>query len=258
MAYDFYFGDTFSTEVGLRVEGIPDLGTAQRDGELKPAPGKSRDDYIDYGRYKNVEFSLNVALVQKGTKTVREMIDDVINAYAYSQGYQYFEDSDHYGFVTEAVLTNFGDFRRDMRRVGKAVMKFSRDPFWYDFSGLQWQDVPNVITPTITHFIKSFTNPFKLISEPYIEIKQSYSHSYTLNCYIKNPDGTEKACVISVPANAQTILIDCEKKIAKADGSPVEARIVDGFKPNGTTTFEILGLSDRINSIKIMPRWRCL
>ena len=86
----FMFGNNYSDEIGLMVEGTPDIGVAQRDGELVSIPGKDGDDYVDYGRYKNVEFSLNVALVQKGSKTVREMIDDIINEYAYLQGYQYF------------------------------------------------------------------------------------------------------------------------------------------------------------------------
>jgi len=260
MAYEFLFGnDTFNwnTDIGLKVEGIPDLGTAQRDGEYITIPGKNRDDYIDHGRYKNVEFSLNVALVQKGSKTVREMIDDVVNEYAYLQGYQYFEDSEHVNLATFAGLTNFGDFRREMRRVGKAVMKFTRDPFWYDVSGLQWQDVPNVETPTYTHFIKSFTNPYKLISKPLIEIKQNYSGSYTLTYYITNPAGTQKSYQVNVASNTNTILIDCEKQTAACDGIPVESTIPDGFE-SGESVFELRGLSTRITSLKITPRWRCL
>lgn len=253
MAYDFYFGDTFSTEVGLRVEGIPDLGTAQRDGELIPMPGKSRDDYINLGRYKNVEFSLNVALVQKGSKTVREMIDDVVNAYAYLQGYQYFEDSDHYGFMTEAVLTNFGDFRREMRRVGKAVMKFSRDPFWYNLSGVGPQDVS--LLPEIP--TKVFTNPYKLISKPIIEIKTTPGSPVTFQFSITDSDGTETEFGGTNISGGATVVIDCEKETFKVNGIFATFNIPKGFG-TGDNVFKLLFGKSRISSIKITPRWRCL
>lgn len=253
MAYEFAFGDVYNTEVGLKVEGIPDLGTAQREGEYISLPGKSRDDYIDYGRYKNVEFSLNVALVQKGSKTVREMINDVVNAFAYLQGYQYFKDSEHSNLATFAGLTNFGDFRRDMRRVGKAVMKFTRDPFWYDVEGLQFTDVSLAPeTPT-----KVLTNPFKLISKPIIEIKTTAGSPVSFQYSITTPDGTETVFPTVNVIAGQTIVIDCEKETFKVGGNFASSDIPNGFE-EGENTFKLLMGKSRISSIKIKPRWRCL
>ena len=256
MAYEFLFGnDTFNwnTDIGLKVEGIPDLGTAQRDGEYITIPGKNRDDYIDHGRYKNVEFSLNVALVQKGSKTVREMIDDVVNEYAYLQGYQYFEDSEHVNLATFAGLTNFGDFRREMRRVGKAVMKFTRDPFWYDVTGLQFTDVSMLPeTPT-----KVLTNPFKLLSKPIIEIETTAGAPFNFQYSITTPDGTETVFTSANITAGQTIVIDCEKETYKIGGNFASYDIPNGFE-EGENTFKLLSGKSRISSIKIMPRWRCL
>lgn len=258
MAYEFAFGDVYNTDIGLKVEGIPDLGTAQRDGEYIPTPGKSRDDYIDYGRYKNVEFSLNVALVQKGSKTVREMIDDVVNAYAYLQGYQYFEDSEHFNLSTFAGLTNFGDFRREMRRVGKAVMKFTRDPFWYDVTGLQFTDVSMLPeTPT-----KVLTNPFKLLSKPIIEIETTAGPPEVYQYSITDSDGNETVYNGYCFTSTATAIIDCETENTKVIDPYGTARffdytVPDGFK-EGENTFKLLSGKSRISSIKIKPRWRCL
>lgn len=249
--YWFIFDETDSSDIGLRVEGIPDLGTAQRDGELKPIPGKSKDDYIDYGRYKNVEFQLNVALVQKGSKTVGEMINDVINAYAYSQGYQYFEDSEHYGFMTEAVLTNFGDFRREMRRVGKAVMKFSRDPFWYDSAGLQFTDVSLVPeTPT-----KVLTNPFKLTAKPIFIFTPASGAPSSFTIRIATGDTITDYNYTTV--NSLPLTVDCEKETAKIGSAKYDLSIPSGFE-TGETTISIVSGKSNLSSVKLAPRWRCL
>ena len=253
MAYFFIFGDTYSIDIGLRVEGTPDLGTAQRDGEYIPLPGKSRDEYIDYGRYKNVEFSLDVALVQKGSKTVREMIDDVINEYAYLQGYQYFEDSEHRNLATFAGLTNFGDFRREMRRVGKAVMNFTRDPFWYDVTGLQYTDVS--LVPEVP--TKVLTNPFKLISKPIIEIETAPGPLVTFTFSITDPDGTETEFGGTNISGGSTVVIDCEKETFKVNDIFTTFDIPKGFG-TGDNVFKLLSGKSRISSVKIMPRWRCL
>ena len=249
----FMFGNNYSDEIGLMVEGTPDIGVAQRDGELVSIPGKDGDDYVDYGRYKNVEFSLNVALVQKGSKTVREMIDDIINEYAYLQGYQYFEASDHPDLSTEACIINFGDFRRDLKRVGQATLQFSRKPFWYNLSGVSPQDVS--LLPEIP--TKVFTNPYKLISKPIIEIKTTPGPPVAFQFSITDPDGTETEFGGTNISGGATVVIDCEKETFKVDGIFAAFNIPKGFV-TGDNVFKLLFGKSRISSIKIMPRWRCL
>lgn len=247
----FMFGNNYSYEIGLMVEGTPDIGVAQRDGELVPVPGKDGDDYVDHGRYKNVEFSLNVALVQKGSKTVREMIDDIINEYAYLQGYQYFEASDHPDLSTEACITNFGDFRRDLNRLGQATLQFSRKPFWY-------KGLDNIVVPLTDEVpTKAFTNPFKLTSKPIIEITPSTGVPATVEYSITDSSGTEKTYSIITPYGISAVVIDCEKETIKAGTALVERIVPDGF-PQGISTFKLLSDKSKISSIKIKPRWRCL
>lgn len=252
MAYIFCFGDTFSDELGIKVEGTPDIEIAQRAGEQVSIPGKDGDDYIDYGRYKNVEFSRDIAVVQKGSKTVPEMIKKIIDEYAYLYGYQYFEDSDHFNLSTEARLTNFGEFKRELRRLGRATLTFSRKPFWYDVTSLQYTDVSLVAAiPT-----KIFDNPFKLTAKPIIEITTAGTPT-TIQYSITDADGVETTYSV-VSAYTSTIVIDCEKETVRIDGSGwQDAAVPDGFKP-GENTFKLLSGKSVVKSIKIMPRWRCL
>ena len=254
MAYWFYFGDTDSIDIGLKVDGTPDLGTAQRDGELISIPGKDGDDYIDYGRYKNVEFSLNVAVIQKGSKKVREQIDDVIDAFAYLYGYQYFEDSDHTNFMTEVVLTNFGDFKRELRRLGRATLQFSRKPFWYDTESLNRYIDVRLIDEIPT---REFQNPFKLIAKPIIEFETTAGSPGSFQYSIEDENGVETTYSGYLAPSASTIVIDCEKESATINGNPIDLTIPEGFK-HGTNTFKLLSGRDRMTSIRILPRWRRL
>lgn len=249
--YSFRFGEEFSDEIGLRVEGTPDLGTAQRDGELISIPGKDGDEYIDYGRYKNVEFSLNVAVVQKGIKTVRDLIDDIINSYAYLYGYQYFEDSDHFNLSTEAVLTNFGEFKRELRRLGKATLKFSRKPFWYDVTGLQFTDVSLAPeTPT-----KVLDNPFKLTAKPiFIFTPASGAPSFFT---IRIATGDTITDYNYTTVNSLPLTVDCEKETAKIGSAKFDFSIPTGFEP-GETTISIVSGKSNLSSVQLAPRWRCL
>lgn len=253
LGYSFIFGDADSADIGLRVEGIPDLGTAQRDGELIKIPGKDGDDYVDQGRYNNVQFALNVAVIQKGSKTVRELIDDVINEYAYLHGYHWFEDSEHFNLATEAVLVEFGDFRRELRKMGKATMKFSRKPFWFDVSGLQYTDVS--LVPEIP--TKSFTNPFKLTSKPIIKFEITAGSPGNFQYSITDPAAVGTTYSGYLSSTASTLIIDFEKESATINGSPIDLTIPKGFE-TGVNTFKLLSNKDRMTSVQIMPRWRRL
>lgn len=254
MAYFFFFGDTDSIDIGLKVDGTPDLGTAQRDGELISIPGKDGDDYIDYGRYKNVEFSLNVAVIQKGSKTVRAQIDDVIDAFAYLHGYQYFEDSDHRNIATEAILTNFGDFKRELRRLGRATLQFSRKPFWYDIESLnRYINVP-LVNEIPTRVLQ---NPFKLTAKPIIEFQTTAGSPGSFQYSVTDDDGVETTYSGYLADSAATIVIDCEKESATINGNTIDLTIPEGFK-HGTNTFKLLSGRDRMTSIQILPRWRRL
>ena len=55
---------------------------------------------------------------------------NLIKHFAYLQGYQKFEDTDHEGMVTQAVLINLDEVTKNLRTMFTAVLKFSRKPYW--------------------------------------------------------------------------------------------------------------------------------
>jgi len=245
MAYNFYFGDFESDKVFVDP---PNIEMAQREGELVSIAGKSGDEYIDNGRYKNVEFERKISIIKKGNQSVKQIADEVIDTLAYLQGYQDFEDTDHEYLFTKAVLTNFAEVNRDMRKLYRATLRFSRIPFWYSNEGNQYQTVP------LSTKSKVFENPYKLDAAPLIEINKIQgglnpgNFSYSI--------GTKNYTAPYLNA-AGTTVIDCEKQVIECNGTKLLGDTPAGFF-EGSNTFEILDPLNLISEIRIKPRWRRL
>jgi len=267
--YWFKFGGTYSYDLGIIVDGTPNVEIAQRDFEMVNIPGKNGSDYIDNGRYNNVSFARNIALVQKGSSTVSYKIDALINAFAYLQGYQPFEDSDHSALMTYAVLTNLGEVSRDLRRLGRATLRFSRQPFWYAKGGLSPIELDSDLmmagvnirnmfpadAQPIYKFVlnsgKSTTNYFRLQIGSFVN---AYPLSF-LKYYI---DGTN---------SRRYITFDCENKEIKAQSTEEGGNIAyssavalpPDLKFGIDTTIKITENNNNcLLSMSITPRWRCL
>ena len=137
MAYDFKFGKYWLSELGATSAEEPPVEIAQRDITLISVPGKDGKDCIDNKRYDNVEFKRKIAFVGGRDIKVKEKETQLINSFAYMQGYQDFEDNSHPGLVAEAALRNFNDVQRTLRTLHTAELSFSRKPFWYLKTGLE-------------------------------------------------------------------------------------------------------------------------
>ena len=128
--YNFKFGDVWLSEFGGVCTEVPPIEIANKDVTLIDIPNKDGSDCIDNGRYCNVEFTRTVALVGNRISTVQEKAKNLIKHFAYLQGYQDFEDTDHEGMVTQAVLINLDEVTKNLRTMFTAVLKFSRKPYW--------------------------------------------------------------------------------------------------------------------------------
>ena len=126
--YNFKFGDVWLSEFGGVCTEVPPIEIANKDVTLIDIPNKDGSDCIDNGRYCNVEFTRTVALVGNRISTVQEKAKNLIKHFAYLQGYQKFEDTDHEGMVTQAVLLNLDEVTKNLRTMFTAVLKFSRKP----------------------------------------------------------------------------------------------------------------------------------
>jgi len=266
--YWFKFGDTFSYDLGIIVDGTPNVEIAQRDFEMVNIPGKNGSDYIDNGRFQNVSFARNIALVQKGSSTVSYKIDALINAFAYLQGYQPFEDSDHSALMTYAVLTNLGEVNRDLRRLGRATLRFSRQPFWYGKTGLRpiELDSESMMTGvTIRNMFPADAQPmFKFVlnsgkaTTDYFKLQVgSFVHTYPLSGLKYYIDGSQSRRYISM---------DCENKEAKAQSTESgdntaysNVILPPDLKFGINTTIKITeNYNNCLASMSITPRWRRL
>ena len=250
--YEFKFGDNWISELGAISTETPPVEIAQRDYELIDIPGKDGSDYIDNGRYNNVEFQRSISLIGRKNFPVEDKAATFINAYAYLQGYQSFEDTDHNDMVTEAVLTNFNEINRKLRTLNTATLKFSRKPYWYLKSGLEYREMDLSASLATT----SFDNPFLLPSKPLIAFTTTGgSPAFFQYRVITNGVQINYDCP-SVPGG-ETIIIDCEKCTAIYGSNRAPYIIPEGFGL-GRSTVQIVSGKDRIASARIAPRWRCL
>ena len=251
--YNFKFGDYWISELGAISTETPGIEIAQRDYELIDIPGKDGADYIDNGRFENVEFSRSISLIGRKDFPVQEKAANLINTYAYLQGYHPFEDTDHNDMVTEAVLTNFNEINRKLRTLNTATLKFSRKPYWYLKSGLEYREID--LSPSVPTLY--FDNPFLADSKPLIIFEVNAGTPASFQYRVTTADGEKDYNCINISANA-TLTINCEKGTAVINSSiyaPFD--VPDGFGV-GRSSFRILSGKNRISSVRIAPRWRCL
>lgn len=274
MRYDFRFGRYWLSELGARSAEPPGVEIAQRDVTFVTIPGKDGDDCIDNGSYSNVDFKRKIAVLTKPDADVSEKAQRLINNFAYLQGYQEFEDTDHIGFVTEAALKNFNTIQRKLRTLNTAELVFTRKPFWYLKSGLD--ELPLDMTKLLGSGVELF-NPFPAEAKPVFRFDLTFpstAQSTTYDCTVPfavaaNYGGTysEKTCTITgitITATYHYLVIDCEKqqiKVLDADGTvykyfdkPVPAPVGEGKVVVRITNPWNL----QISAMSIIPRWRRL
>lgn len=257
--YNFKFGDNWISELGAVSTETPGVEIAQRDVSMIDIPGKDGSDCIDNGRYENVEISRSISLIGRRNFPIQDKAANFISAYAYLQGYQDFEDTDHNDMVTQAVLTNFDEVNRKMRTLHTATLKFSRKPFWYLKSALEFKE-PDMTPekPTI-----SFNNPFPIGSKPLIIIHLtqgdpvSFRYRITANGESINYTYSD----VPVDSNHLVVMIDCETKtVTLGEGSYLKYLDVDLPEEFGIgrSEFSLRAGKERVSQVLIAPRWRCL
>lgn len=270
--YNFKFGDTWISEFGAVCTQEPSVEIAQRDISLVDIPGRDGSDCIDNGRYMNVEFSRTIALVSRKGSSADEKAALLVNAMAYLQGYQDFEDTHHNGLICEAVLTNFEEIAHDLRTMQTATLKFSRKPYWYLKDAMQEQDIGYSTANTDGTDI-TLVNPYPSTACPTIIIEvntSSYSadFTYTFEFSISSEyDGeysTKEYTLSKVEGNYdyRFIEVDIEnQRVFSRSEEGERLTFCDCTVPEpigtGDTLFHF-NRSSNIKSIKIKPNWRCL
>ena len=283
MAYDFKFGKYWLSELGATSAEEPPVEIAQRDITLISVPGKDGKDCIDNKRYDNVEFKRidnkrydnvefkrKIAFVGGRDIKVKEKETQLINSFAYMQGYQDFEDNSHPGLVAEAALRNFNDVQRTLRTLHTAELSFSRKPFWYLKTGLE--EMPLDINALISDGVE-IINPFPAAAKPLYRFNMNFNGTgETTTCRVSlsvtaNYDGVYEERRISksgvrITATHHFVVLDLEKQHATVQDENGDIySYIDMDLPDpigeGRATIKIIYQSKTVG-LSIIPRWRCL
>ena len=265
--YNFSFaGTALSGFCGVTTKRPP-REVALYDGTLQDIPGRSGSEFIDNKRYKNVPFTREIGFAKHSYSHIDDLVEMVIDWLAYLHGYQEFEDTDHPGMVTFAVLTNFGEIQTLLRKYHTATLKFSRVPFWYEKDGLKEKVLTDNLYSGIT-----LHNRYRIESKPIVKVKL-YSTVTSSNAFTLRYNGAEDYIYrwSDLPLTTEggalrrfiTIDFENEETLMSTSESGGDAEYIDvgmplGFTPGPNSVSVFGGYNSTVESLSIIPRWRCL
>ena len=268
--YNFKFGKYWLSEFGAVSAEEPTIEIAQRDVTFITVPGKDGKDCVDNGSYDNVEFKRKIAFVGCRDIKVKEKETQLINSFAYMQGYQDFEDTDHNGMVTQAALKNFNSVAKTLRTMHTAELSFTRKPFWYLKSALKeipldmerltgdgvelFNPYPAEAKPIIRFYMQFTSSTETTTGRTNFSIASTYNGEYSEITYNKSG--------IKFPETHPIIEYDCEnRRVTVTNESGDIYSFVDATIPTplgeGKSVIKLIRTT-RVNSVSIIPRWRCL
>ncbi|MGN0489399.1 MAG: hypothetical protein ACI4HO_09080 [Ruminococcus sp.] len=249
---DIYFAGTWLSDLGGRLKDLPTIEIAERDVELIEIPGRSGDIVLDKKRYKNVEFSREISLINRMRNTpTRDQIQKAISCFCYKIGYQEFRDTQHLGAFTKAILLNTSDVIRELPRFTTAELKFSRIPYWYTDEGQIWIYLEGTTTRT-----KEFYNPYQFSAEA----------DYSITCSPGNTDivinGVRYSATFT--EDYDTFYVDTFQKQLMLINNLGDYKALSGVFPselqpgNNTVSIVIENKSIVVREMKVKPNWRFL
>lgn len=267
--YNFRFGDTWLSEFGAVCTEEPTIEIAQRDVSFIDIPGKDGSDCVDNKRYKNVDFTRDIALVGRKVSSANDKAIQLVNNYAYLQGYQPFEDTDHNGLITEAALTNFGDITKSLRTMHTAQLKFTRKPYWYLKESLEefplGEDVynggvefinpyPSTACPVIRFYLNTSEHSEISTATINFSLASTYDGVYQTKSYeTKNLRFDYEHSILDYDIENRRVCVhSSEGQILSFIDTDVPAPI-----GAGSTVLKITKRGD-FKSASIFLRWRCL
>lgn len=264
--YNFSFGGVWLSSLGGQMEKSPDIEIAKKDIKIIDIPGKDGSEIIDNGRYSNVEMSRSIAFVSKNNFTAADKSEAAVDKFAYLQGYQDFEDTDHPGMITKAVLLNFDTVVKNLRRLRTAELVFSRYPYWYDKKSLTQEQLFENTTGNV-----DIVNPYPATYKPtllfYFTAPSETFITATAKIYINTTiNGKSNLFTIdlSIKVNNEFNIcrLDFDKQNATIENEHgIINSLVDIALPKEigqNRTVYTLSTNTNLLHIDIIPKWRCL
>ena len=254
---DIKLGEHWLSEFDGFLLEKPSLNTANRDYTLVSIPGRSGDVYLDNGRYKNVDFTLQLGFKNRSNMPTSRQIDRVLEWLCGLSGYVTYIESFRENQYTKATITDIGTVQRLSPRLSSMSLKINRLPYWYDLDG--------AVAIPMTSFPMTFRNPTQETAEPIYRIS-CYSSNAHYNDVILTVNGANHSFSnIHLDGSSHNVLvIDCQsgviEKINESSGTKttVEAALPANLK-TGNNTINVTGLYNAVPiAIKasVTPNWR--
>ena len=256
---DFKFNKKWLSQFAGRIIGSPKIEIAKRQFTTNQIPGRSKESYIDYGYYSNVEFERQIGLLSViYGNTSDKLIESIIEWLTNSTGYCEFKDTQHRGMHTTAYLINISDVVRELRTYSTATLKFSREAFWFSDDGkveLRYsaQEAQNGI---------NLINPYKFTALPTIEIELSSSAHASFEILFNNQ--LQEFILNTTDKSERKVIIDFSKSLMFVDDINKKKYLdfdfeeVRGLENNNIITVKSNSDYTTINSVSIKPCWRRL
>lgn len=250
--HNFFFGGKWLSYFGGRLLQPPEFSIPERDFKNVEILGKDSDEYVDNGRWKNVEFELEVCFLPIFSQmSCRHLALSIIDWLSNSRGYQIFKDTSHPGYYTRAFITNIESIVAELPTLLTTKIKFSREPWWHSEAGQQAHTLAD-------GKLLSLENPENYIAKPKIVIDRV------------KPTTSQKSTIFTLNINGQTtsfssasynqIVIDGEQMqyIGKnSSGSTfLNEFLPPDINPKETVTVTATNISNA--EIKFFPNWRRL
>lgn len=232
------FNERSSREFSLFIVEKNSYNGAARDVTYTSVPGRSGDLITDNGRYKNIDISYKLALLNNTKFTFSELTHQIKGWLLSETGYFRLWDSYNKEYFRLASYNNEAAIEQDLRDTGSLSLKFNCKPFKYSFSGQN--------TLTFTEAGALYNSEF-FPSLPYIKITGRGTVTLSVNnSAFTFTDIDEYIEIDSEIMNAYKGIVSQNNKM-RSSGFP----ILSPGKNNISWIGDVAGL-------EIIPRWCCL
>lgn len=232
------FKECSSLDFGLYITEKGSYKGAARDITYTSIPGRSGDLITDNGRYKNIDISYKMALLNTTNYEFSELAHK-IKAWLLSQaGYFRLWDSYDKDYFRLASYSDEADIEQELNDLGTLKLSFNCKPYKYSFEG---QKTIKLTSAGDIYNAEMFS------SKPYIKIKAAGAVTLYVNNSAYNFTNID-----------EYIELDSEAMNAyKGAVSKNDKMTSTGF-PTLTPGNNTISWVGNVEQIEIIPRWCCL
>lgn len=232
------FKSRSSLEFALLITEKGSYKGASRDISYTSVPGRNGDLITDNGRYKNINISYKLTLLNNTELSFTELAHKIKAWLLVEPGYFPLWDSYDENYYRLASYSEEVDIAQELRELGSLSLKFNCKPFKYSFEGQQ----PVELTAE-----GKLHNSEAFASAPYIKI----TGSGTVTLFINN----DSFVFTDID---EYIEIDSEIMNAHKGTEPQNNKMSGTSFPTLQPGDNAISWVGAVEKIEIIPRWCCL